>query len=167
MKLTPKQIEAILLASKENDFCAIAHKRTMNSLVRKGLANFDRGFGYRFGAIIELTNKGKEVRSQLISKQNSKQRSKKINMEKFTFYKENKISGKYELPLDEIKTKFVEWMKTKEKDWLEYYISNLENEFVCSPDGLNSVLEKGKSYSLSDELRKTKIEFFKSQKAVT
>lgn len=40
----------------------------MNSLVDKGLATWASGFGYKFGAIIELTDKGKELRSVLLNK---------------------------------------------------------------------------------------------------
>lgn len=61
MKFTKIEKKVILSANKDNDYCTIAHKNTMNSLVNKNIAKFTSGFGYKFGAIIELTEKGKNL----------------------------------------------------------------------------------------------------------
>ncbi len=67
MSLTNKQKDTIKSAMIQRDYCAIAHGNTMNSLVDKGIAEWTSGFGYRFGAIIELTKKGKQIQKQLIN----------------------------------------------------------------------------------------------------
>jgi len=38
----------------------------MRSLVNKNYAKYTDGFGYRYGAIIELTEKGKELQLKLV-----------------------------------------------------------------------------------------------------
>lgn len=68
MRLTIKQKEVLLNATKEQDYCVIAHKKTMAALVDKGLAKYDSGFGYRFGAIISLTEYGKKLQNTLDKK---------------------------------------------------------------------------------------------------
>lgn len=65
MELTKIEKQTILSATKDRDYCTMAHGKTVNSLVEKKLANWTSGFGYRFGAIIELTDKGKEIQSAL------------------------------------------------------------------------------------------------------
>ena len=65
MVLTQIQKETILRATKEQDYCTIAHKRTMESLWNKGLMEPTNGFGYRFGAIYQLTEKGKKIQRAL------------------------------------------------------------------------------------------------------
>ena len=64
-KLTEIEKKTILSATEDKDYCAIANGRTMNSLVEKKLADWTNGFGYKFGLIIELTEKGKELQSVL------------------------------------------------------------------------------------------------------
>lgn len=70
--LTSKQREAILSAKAEDDYCIITHKRTMHSLETKGFATYTNGFGFRFGAIIQLTEKGKQFLKAEKSKQLTK-----------------------------------------------------------------------------------------------
>jgi hypothetical protein len=65
--LTTPQVKALLSATKANDFMIVAHKRTMDCLVGKGLAEWSSGLGYPFGAIIELTCQGREIRKNLIA----------------------------------------------------------------------------------------------------
>jgi len=67
MKLTKKQKEVILSATSNKDYCTIAHGNTMKSLVNKKIFDYADGFGYRFGAIIELTKKGKFIQYLLHS----------------------------------------------------------------------------------------------------
>lgn len=63
--LTKIQKETILKATKENDYCTIAHSNTMRSLDKKGIAEYTNGFGYKFGEIIQLTEKGKQIQANL------------------------------------------------------------------------------------------------------
>lgn len=65
MDLTELQKSAILSTTKERDYCIRANYRTMKSLVNKGLAVYTSGFGYQFGGIVELTDKGKDCKSAL------------------------------------------------------------------------------------------------------
>lgn len=65
MKLTDKQKEAILTATKDRDYCTNVNRRTMNSLIKKGLAKYTSGFGYKYGVIIGLTEKGIEIHNML------------------------------------------------------------------------------------------------------
>lgn len=64
-----------------------------------------------------------------------------MTQKSFTFWKENRISQEYVLTLNELKEKFIDYMKSKEKDWLKYYCMSLVPNFIRMPDGLNSVTE--------------------------
>ncbi len=66
IKLSKIEKATILNATKEQDYCTIAHAKTINSLVDKYLAEWTSGFGYSWGTIIQLTEKGKELRSELL-----------------------------------------------------------------------------------------------------
>lgn len=71
IKLSPCQ-EAMLIAgynNKENDFCARGNIRTMRALVDKNLANYTSGFGWRWGAIIELTEDGMRMAESIVGNQ--------------------------------------------------------------------------------------------------
>ena len=61
MKVTLAQKKALLSASLDTDYCIKAHHKVAESLIKKGLARYTSGFGYRFGGIIELTSLGKEL----------------------------------------------------------------------------------------------------------
>lgn len=65
MRLSPNQKKVILKATHDRDYCAIAHGNTLRSLVDKQLANYASGFGYPWGRIISLTDKGKEIQKKL------------------------------------------------------------------------------------------------------
>ncbi len=65
IKLTRKQKAAILQATPDRDYCVIAHGTIMASLVEKELAKYTGGFGYKWGAIIELTALGIKIRNSL------------------------------------------------------------------------------------------------------
>lgn len=83
-------------------------------------------------------------------------------MRHFTFYKENKTAGKFEMPLDEIKGVFVEWMGGKDRDWLEYYSPQLVSFFVTNRDGLNSTADMDELNLLTNALKFEKHRYFKS-----
>jgi hypothetical protein len=83
-------------------------------------------------------------------------------MRTYNFWKENRQKGLFQLTFLEIKTKFIEWMKTKERSWMDYYYMNLFDVFVMAPDGLNSVMESEDLHELRNELNDVKKEFFKS-----
>ena len=61
-QLTELQREA-LVAAEPPDYCVRADGRTMASLVHRGWAMYTSGFGWQYGAVIELTAEGKEQRA--------------------------------------------------------------------------------------------------------
>ncbi|MDB0600287.1 hypothetical protein PL373_13360 [Tenacibaculum maritimum] len=85
----------------------------------------------------------------------------KTQKQTFKFWKENKLNQEFELSLDEIKNKYREYLKTKEKSWIEYYGHQTVNAFVGDKDGLNSVAESEDYSLLQDELSEVRNEFYK------
>lgn len=81
-------------------------------------------------------------------------------MKKIKFWKENKLDKEYELTIDEIKEKFLDWQKTKKKDWHEYYCVSQSYVQTFVGDYLNSVTED--DISLSDSLTDAKWEYLNS-----
>ena len=79
MKLTKTQKSAIKKATEGSDYCIIAHKRTMKTLVDKGMAEYTEGFGYRYGGIIQLTEVGKEILNKLLQQDDDLYRTAKKN----------------------------------------------------------------------------------------
>ena len=73
--LTPAQKEAVISATPENSFHYRAHQSTQKSLDLKGVSKYSYGFGWKYGAISELTNEGKILREILLHKQEAKQAS--------------------------------------------------------------------------------------------
>lgn len=65
------------------------------------------------------------------------------NMTEYDFWKENKLDQKFTLRIEEFKEKFLVWMQTKEKSWLEHYYANLILIFITDPSGLNAAFENG------------------------
>lgn len=82
----------------------------------------------------------------------------------FKFWKENRNDNEFQMGVKEIETKFVEWMKTKDPDWLDYYCAALVRFFVSEEDGMNSVMKKKDYNNLDDVLYKTKWNFLEKMK---
>jgi len=62
----------------------------------------------------------------------------KLEHSVFNFWKENKLTGFFQLTDKELIEKFNAWLPTKERSWLDYYgISECVQVFVA--EGLNSV----------------------------
>ena len=56
----------------------------------------------------------------------------------FSFWKENKLSGFFQLTDKELIEKFNEWLPTKERSWLDYYSTrDCINAFIS--EHLNSI----------------------------
>jgi hypothetical protein len=85
-------------------------------------------------------------------------------MEQYTFYKDNKLDQEFTLTLDEIKSRFIDWMKTKEKSWLEYYslYGYLPIAFIGEPTGLYSTIDNENCKLLIDSLNSTKWEYLET-----
>lgn len=64
--LSAVQRSIILNATAASDFCLrISHGGTKYALIRKGIFRDTQGFGFRYGGIQELTEKGRKVRDIL------------------------------------------------------------------------------------------------------
>lgn len=140
LKLTQNQKEAILKATRDRDYCILAHKNTLNSLCNKKLASFSNGFGHKFGRIIELNDNGKNLRRKLII--DILPKSTEINVDDIDFYEHdnsdlnkrtrNRLNQIKELGLTEVGIAqfgvpqvlsglYIEMIwNYKEFDWLEY-----------------------------------------------
>ena len=86
---------------------------------------------------------------------------------KFTFWKNNKSDQEFKLTTKEIALKFENWLKTKEKDWLEYYSyhPSLMQLFIGSKEdekGLQSVSDYNADPLLWEYLKPIKNEYLKS-----
>lgn len=76
---------------------------------------------------------------------------------KFTFFKDNRNDGEFSLTIDEIKEKYLAWLKTKEKSWVEYYGHQTVRAFIADKDGLSSVVGDPADYvDLEDDLMETR-----------
>ena len=78
------------------------------------------------------------------------------------FWLENKIDKLYQLSIDEIKKKYIEFLKTKDISWIEYYGHNTVFAFVSEESGLNSVTESCNFETLQNELIETRHEYLKN-----
>lgn len=60
----------------------------------------------------------------------------------FTFFKGNRIDQAFVLSVSELKEKYLEYLNTKDSDWILYYGHETVTAFVTSIDGLNSTPEQ-------------------------
>lgn len=61
----------------------------------------------------------------------------------FTFWRENKVANEFKLLASEMKPKFLDWLITKEKTWVDYYGSEqVIIAFITDKDGLNSTFDQ-------------------------
>lgn len=86
---------------------------------------------------------------------------------KFTFWKNNRTDEEFKLTTKEIAVKFVEYLKTKEKSWLEHYAYSpvFLSFFIGAKEderGLQSVSDENADSLLMDYLRPVKNEYLKS-----
>ena len=63
-------------------------------------------------------------------------------MKIFKLFKENRLDKEYLLNETEITGKFIDWLETKEEEWLDYYAIDLVRIFISEPSGLNSVTDE-------------------------
>lgn len=79
---------------------------------------------------------------------------------KYKFWKENQLDQECELTEDEIKEKYLKYLESKEKEWIEYYISNLVTFFIADGiDGLNSTSESETVNEIENFLRPVRDKF--------
>jgi hypothetical protein len=77
----------------------------------------------------------------------------------FKFWKDNRIDQEFTMTIDEMKPKFIEWMKTKEADWLAYYSAAVARIFITDKTGLSSVFEEKDLGSINKGLSEVKWEY--------
>jgi hypothetical protein len=80
----------------------------------------------------------------------------------FTMWKDNRTDQEYTITPDELKVKFAEWMKTKEKGYLEYYHSQLVKIFLGANDGMSSVFNYEDLEEMMKVLMDTKWDYLNS-----
>lgn len=83
-------------------------------------------------------------------------------MKTYKFFKANRLDQEFTLSLEEIKVKFIEWLKTKEKSYLQYYCGALAQPFIMDKDGLDSAMNREDYEKLGEDLKETKWEYLKS-----
>ncbi len=73
---------------------------------------------------------------------------------KFDFWLENKKDQHYELNEVDLIERFIKWLSTKDKDWINYYNSSRAiASFIGDKEGLNSVSEDGQFAGIYEILR--------------
>jgi len=61
---------------------------------------------------------------------------------KFDLWKENKLDQHYQLTAEEFKTKFIDWVKTRDKEWLDYRgLDQVIVLFISMDHGLDSTFD--------------------------
>jgi hypothetical protein len=82
-------------------------------------------------------------------------------MKTFDFYKDNRADNKFTLTFGEVKEKFIKFMKTKKKSWLEYYCFNynIQNSFIGTFSGLCSTMEEVPRKELCEMLNECKWDY--------
>lgn len=86
---------------------------------------------------------------------------------KYTFWKDNLTDKIFSLTPHQVKDKFLTWMKSKDKSWLEYYgfTPSMMHVFIGDSEekkGLQSVSDERVDNHLWDNLKLVRNEYFKS-----
>ena len=84
---------------------------------------------------------------------------------KFKFWKDNKLDQEFTLSAREFKAKYLEWLKTKEKSWLEYYGFNIASMHYFIGDkesekGLQCVSELEEAQEQWDIIQEVRVKYF-------
>jgi hypothetical protein len=59
----------------------------------------------------------------------------------FTFWKENRRDSEYKLTIEEIKVKYLAFLKLKELSWIKHYDHRTVVVFITGKEGLNSSVD--------------------------
>ena len=102
-----------------------------------------------------LINRAKQLSAEI--KNLSIMTNPKIKiLEKFSFYQQNRIANKFELSIEEIKEKYLAYLKSKDIEWVQYYGHETVIAFVTNKDGLDSSMENQNYNLLQDALMDTR-----------
>lgn len=77
-------------------------------------------------------------------------------MKKYKFWRGNLKANVFELPLDEIKDRYLTFLKSKDIDWVTYYGHETVNYFINDIEGLDSSTDDLNYSMLQDELMATR-----------
>jgi hypothetical protein len=81
----------------------------------------------------------------------------------YVFFKDNRNDQRYVLTIKQIKEKYLDFLKTKEKSWIEYYGHQTVEAFIADKSGLSSVADDLAYYtSLKELLMPLRHEFVKT-----
>ena len=80
----------------------------------------------------------------------------------FVFKKENHLGKRFTLTVEQIKEKYIEWLKKKDKSDLIYYGNMTVNAFIMSKDGLEAYTEDSNIPVIQNLLMEVRIEYLKN-----
>jgi hypothetical protein len=83
-------------------------------------------------------------------------------MNKFDFWKENKMDQHFQLDQMELTMKFCDWLTTRSREWLDHYDSTTVIDcFITDKPGLNSVYESTQLEEIVKLLKPVKVRYLK------
>lgn len=93
---------------------------------------------------------------------------RKVQKTNFVFFKDNRMDGKFSLSEQQIKEKYIDWLKAKEISWIEYYGHKTVWSFISEKEGLSSVVDDPADYvDLEDLLMDVRHGYLKSLAKLT
>ncbi len=86
-------------------------------------------------------------------------------MKVFKFWKDNRVDNEFEKTQDDLERLFRQWLPGKEKEWLEYYSSEVViRSFLTDKDGVSSVFKESDFWEIYDFLKPIYLQFVYPQK---
>lgn len=70
----------------------------------------------------------------------------------YKFWKGNVKSAEFTLGIEDLKAKYLDWLKTKEISWITYYEHATVAFFISDQTGLNSVCERDWLWAIEEQL---------------
>lgn len=91
---------------------------------------------------------------------------KRIKTTVFNFWKDNRKDQHYTLTINELKEKYLTWLKSKDLSWVTYYGHATVAFFVSDNNGLSSVGEMKELPEMEDQLMKTRHTLYPNKETV-
>lgn len=80
----------------------------------------------------------------------------------FQFWKDNQLDQHFTLTRHELETKFTEWLKTRDAEWINYYSADRAIRFfITDKSGLSSVFEESEYQDMYEPLKEIYIKAHK------
>lgn len=83
-------------------------------------------------------------------------RTEKTQRTEFVFFKDNLKANRFTLTLEEIKEKYLLWLKSKDTDWVQYYGHGTVLAFISDKEGLSATSDENYFDELEDVLMKVR-----------